>query len=84
MDDTKRLRSPAARLSGADLPPWTDGSAHHLAARRRTAIIGGFVEAEEVADDAAVEEGAVGVGVGEVGGLELEGAELVEDGLGAA
>ena len=46
--------------------------------------IGGFVEVEEIADDAAVEEGAVGVGVGEVGGLELEGAELVEDGLGAA
>ena len=27
-----------------------------------------LVEAEEIADDAAIEEGAVGVGVGEVGG----------------
>ena len=27
-----------------------------------------LVEAEEVADDAAVQEGAIGVGVGQVGG----------------
>ena len=46
--------------------------------------VGGFVEVEEVADDAAVEEGAVRVGVGEVGGLEPEGAELVEDRFGLA
>ena len=41
-------------------------------------LIDVFAEAEQVADDAAVEEGAVGVGVGEVGGLEVEVAELVE------
>ena len=35
--------------------------------------------AEEIADDAAVEEGAVGVGVGEVGGQKVLVAELVED-----
>lgn len=32
-------------------------------------LIGCMVEAEEIADDAAVEKGAVGIGVGQVGGL---------------
>ena len=63
---------------GLFLLPWTEGSAHHLAARKRTSLIDIFAEAEQVADYAAVEQGAVGVGVGEVGGLEVEVAELVE------
>ena len=46
--------------------------------------VGGFIEAEQVAADAAVEEGAVGIGVGEVGGLELEVTEFVENRFGAA
>ena len=41
-------------------------------------LIDVFIEAEQVADDTAVKEGAVFVGVGEVGGLEVEVAELVE------
>ena len=38
-----------------------------------------FVEAEQVADDATVQEGAVGVGVGQVGGHEVAFAKVVED-----
>ena len=47
-------------------------------------LVSGVVEAEEIADDAPVQEGAVGVGVREVGGLQLFVSELVEDGLGRA
>ena len=43
------------------------------------AFVGFFVEAQEVADDAAVEEGAVGVGIRQVGRLKLFVSELVED-----
>ena len=43
--------------------------------------VGLFVEAQVVADDAAVEVGAVGVGVREVGGLQLFVAEFIEDEL---
>ena len=45
---------------GRFLPAWTEGSAHHLADRRADGAVGVFVEAEEVADYTAVEEGAVG------------------------
>ena len=47
-----------------------DGAVHFLA------------EAQQVADDAAVQQGAVGVGVGQVGGQQVQLAKLVEDGLG--
>ena len=40
-------------------------------------LVGFFVEAQEVADDAAVEDGAAGVGVREVGRLQLFGAVFV-------
>ena len=46
--------------------------------------VGVLVEAEEVADDAPVQEGAVGVCVREVGGLQVFVTELVEDGLSRA
>ncbi len=45
-------------------------------------LVDGFVEAEEAADDAAVEQGAVGVGVGEVSGLQVFVAEFFKNGLG--
>ena len=45
-------------------------------------LIDGIVKAEEVADYLAVEEGAVGVGIGQVGRHQLTVAEVVEDGLG--
>ena len=41
-------------------------------------LIGVFAEAQQVADDTPVKEGAVFVGVGEVGRLQVEVAELVE------
>ena len=41
-----------------------------------------LIEAEKVADDTAVEEGSVRVGVGEVGGHQILVAELVEDHFG--
>ena len=44
--------------------------------------VGVFVEAQQVADYAAVQQGAVGVGVGQVGGHQVQLAELVEDALG--
>ena len=46
--------------------------------------VGVLVEAEEIADDAPVQESAVGVCVREVGGLQLHVTELVEDGLSRA
>ena len=55
---------------GRRLPPWTDGSAHGL--------VDGIVETQQVADHAAVEQGAVGGTVGEIGGFQLPVAELVE------
>ena len=78
-------------------PPHTTSAAPlgRLAAvdRRLCAPLGGetphcgvgvLIEAEEVADDAPVQEGAVGVGVREVGGLQVFVTELVEDGLSRA
>ena len=41
-----------------------------------------FVEAEKIGDDATVEQGAVGVGVGQVGGHEVAFAKIFEDVLG--
>ena len=43
-----------------------------------------FVEARQVADYTAIQVGAVGVGVGQVGGFQLPVAEVVEDVLGGA
>ena len=42
-------------------------------------LVGGAVEAEEVADDVLVEQGAVRVCVRDVGGLEFFVPELLED-----
>ena len=59
--------------------------------RRLGAPLGGYqpdgavdvlVKTQQVADDAAVQQGAVGVGVGQVGRLEFFAAELVKDGGG--
>ena len=41
-----------------------------------------FVEAQQVADYTAIQVGAVGVGVSQVGGFQLPVAEFVEDILG--
>ena len=46
-------------------------------------VVDMLVEAEKVADDAAVEKGPVGVSIGEIGRLEFQIAELVKDGLGS-
>ena len=55
---------------GAPLPRQPPHSPVHVLA-----------EAQQVADYPAVQQGAVGVGVGQVGGLQVEAAELVEDAL---
>ena len=65
-------------LRGLRLPPWTEGSAHHLAARRRTAWYMWWSKPSRSQSYALVEVGAVGVGVGEVGGHEVAVAEVVE------
>ena len=44
--------------------------------------VGCIVETEKIADDATIQEGTVGVGVGQVGGLQFLIAKLVEDVLG--
>ena len=41
--------------------------------------VGCFVKAEEVADDTAVQQSTVRVGIGEVGGHEVAFAKVVED-----
>ena len=41
-----------------------------------------LVEPQQVADYAAVQQGTVGVGVGQVGGQQVQLAELVEDAIG--
>ena len=46
------------------------------------ALVNGFVEAEKVADYAAVQKGAVWVGVGQVGRHQFFVAEFLEDFLG--
>ena len=59
--------------------------------RRLGAPLGGYqadgavdvlVKAQQVADDAAVQQGAVGVGVGQVGRLQFQGAKLIKEGGG--
>ena len=40
-----------------------------------------LIKAQQIADHLAVEESAVGVGVGQVGGLEIFVAEVFEDGF---
>ena len=67
---------------GAGFAAVDGGFGAPLGGEAAHSLIDAFVEAEQVADNAAVEQGAVGVGVGQVGGFQLPVAEVVEDGLG--
>ena len=72
-------RAPWPCLAAVDrrLPAPLGGEAAHC-------DVGVFVEAQEVAYDAPVQESAVGVGVREVRGFQVFVSELVEDGLSRA
>ena len=61
------------------LPPMHGRLRAPLGGETADGLVDLLVEAEEIADDAAVEEGAVGVGVGEEGGEQVLLAELVEN-----
>ena len=67
---------------GAGLAAVDGGFGAPLGGEAAHSLVYVFVEAQQVADYTAIQVGAVGIGVSQVGGFQLPVAEVVEDVLG--